>query len=154
MKKEEFNEWVEKLSPKDQKKARGYFHVIRRDSEGKLMIVPYSEEYKDILQELSKILKEASNLTKNVSLKEFLVSRAEAFLSNDYYDSEVSWLHLDSKIDVTMGPYEVYKDHLFAAKSSYEAYIGIRDDAETEKLVGSLVNFEIFLIYFRPCFKV
>jgi len=134
MKKEEFENWVENLSDNEKKAARGYFHVITRDEDGKLKSKPYSEEYNDLLSQAASLLQEASELTENNSLKNFLKSRGNAFLSNDYYESDVSWLHLDAPIDVTIGPYEVYQDKLFNAKSSFEAFVGIRDDEETKKL--------------------
>ena len=37
----------------------------------------------------------------------FLQSRSNAFLSDDYYQSDKDWMDLDSKIEVTIGPYEV-----------------------------------------------
>ena len=54
--------------------------------------------------------------------------------SNDYYDSDVAWMDLDSPIDVTIGPYETYEDELFSYKAAFEAYVTLRDDAETAKL--------------------
>ncbi len=73
-------------------------------------------------------------LTTNASLKTFLNLRADAFLSNDYYASDVAWMDLDAPLDVTIGPYETYNDELFGYKASYEAYINLRDDAESAKL--------------------
>ena len=136
MTKEEFSTWIKTLSEEDQKKARGYFHVITRDSNNQLTMKPYSEEYNDLLTQVSSLLQEASELTENTSLKAYLTARANSLLSNDYYDSEVKWLRLDAPIDVTFGPYEVYQDKLFNAKSSFEAFVGIRDEEETEKLVS------------------
>src|SRR5207253_3496958 len=43
-------------------------------------------------------------------------------------------MELDSTIEPTIGPYEVYEDNWFNAKASFEAFIGVRDDAETQKL--------------------
>jgi hypothetical protein len=67
-------------------------------------------------------------------LKTFLEKRAAAFLSNDYYDSDVAWMKLDSAIEPTIGPYEVYEDGWFNAKAGFEAFVTVRDDAETAKL--------------------
>ena len=46
------------------------------------------------------------------TLKHFLEKRAAAFLSNDYYASDVAWMELDASIEPTIGPYEVYEDEL------------------------------------------
>ena len=56
------------------------------------------------------------------------------FCSNDYYDSDVAWMELDASIEPTIGPYEVYEDEWFNYKAAFEAFITLRDDAETQKL--------------------
>ncbi len=132
--KEEFNSWVQGLSAQDKEKATGYFYVIRRDANRKLVIVPYSEEYREFLEPAVKLLSEAANLTTNKTLKDFLSKRAAAFASNDYYDSDVAWMDLDAPIDVTIGPYETYEDELFGYKAAFEAYVTLRDEAESAKL--------------------
>jgi hypothetical protein len=135
MTKDEFNAWLNTLSPADKEKATGYFYVIRRDANGKLKPVPYSEEYREFLEPAAKLLGEAAALTTNNTLKDFLNKRAAAFASNDYYDSDVAWMDLDAPIDVTIGPYETYEDELFGYKAAFEAYVTLRDEAESAKLV-------------------
>jgi peptidase M49-like protein len=134
MTKDEFNSWLNSLSEPDKTKATGYFYVIRRDASGKLKPVSYSEEYEQYLKPAAQLLNEAGRLTTNQTLKDFLFKRAVAFNTNDYYDSDVAWMDLDSPIDVTMGPYETYEDELFGYKAAFEAYVTLRDDAETAKL--------------------
>jgi hypothetical protein len=80
------------------------------------------------------LLHEAAGLTDNESLRRFLNLRADAFLSNDYYASDVAWMDLDAPLDITIGPYETYNDELFGYKAAYEAYVNLRDDRETERL--------------------
>ncbi|XP_020682094.1 nudix hydrolase 3-like, partial [Dendrobium catenatum] len=67
-------------------------------------------------------------------LKKLLKTKADAFLSNDYYESDVAWMELDSKLDVTIGPYETYEDGIFGYKATFEAFIGIRDDVATSQV--------------------
>jgi hypothetical protein len=134
MAKDEFNSWLNSLAEPDKAKATGYFYVIRRDANGKLKTVPYSEEYREFLDPAAKLLREAAALTTNATLKNFLEKRAAAFMSNDYYDSDVAWMDLDSPIELTMGPYETYEDELFGYKAAFEAYVTLRDDAETANL--------------------
>ncbi|HEU4432161.1 MAG TPA: hypothetical protein VFR51_02110 [Pyrinomonadaceae bacterium] len=136
MTKEEFNTWVQSLSDADKQKATGFFHLIRRGTDKKLTIVPYSQAYKDLLGPAAKNLREAAALTTNATLKDFLNKRADAFASDDYYASDVAWMDLDSPIDVTIGPYETYEDELFSYKAAFEAYVTLRDDAETAKLAN------------------
>ncbi len=135
MTKDEFNAWVATLSEQDKQRATGFFTVIRRGADGKLRIVPYHEEYREFLEPAAKLLKEAAELTDNATLKNFLTKRADAFLSDDYYASDVAWMNLDAPIDVTIGPYETYEDELFGYKAAFEAFITLRDEAESAKLV-------------------
>ncbi|PYS71748.1 MAG: hypothetical protein DMF69_09385 [Acidobacteria bacterium] len=131
---EEFNAWVETLSQADKQKATGFFWVIRRGADRKLMMVPYSQAYREYLEPAAKLLREAAALTTNTTLKNFLNKRADAFGTDDYYESDVAWMDLDAPIDVTIGPYETYEDELFSYKASFEAYVTLRDEAETAKL--------------------
>jgi hypothetical protein len=79
-------------------------------------------------------LHQAADLTDNASLKKFLNLRADAFLSNDYFESDMAWMDLDAPLDITIGPYETYNDEIFGYKAAFEAYVNLRDDAETSKL--------------------
>ena len=132
--KAEFEAWVQTLPEAEKKKATGFFYTIRRGADGKLKSVPYNEEYKAFLEPAARLLKEAADLTTNQTLKTYLTRRADAFASNDYYASDVAWMDLDAPIDVTIGPYETYEDELFGYKAAYEAFVTLRDDAETAKL--------------------
>ncbi|MGH9966244.1 MAG: dipeptidyl-peptidase 3 family protein [Pyrinomonadaceae bacterium] len=134
MTKEEFNGWVAGLPEEEKNKATGFFYLIRRGSDGKLKTVPYSEAYAEFLVPAAKELREAAALTTNATLKAFLTKRADAFASDDYYQSDVAWMDLDAPIDVTIGPYETYEDELFSYKAAFEAYVTLRDDAESAKL--------------------
>lgn len=135
MTKEEFNAWVAGLSDEEKSRANGFFHLIRRDANGKLKTVPYSTEYREFLEPAARLLREAAELTTNATLKSFLSKRADAFLSDDYYESDVAWMDLDAPIDVTIGPYETYEDELFNYKAAFESYVTLRDEAESAKLV-------------------
>jgi len=137
--------WLSSLSPTDHAKATGFFTTIRRDDDGKFEIVPYSSEYKAELTRAAGMLRDAAELTSDASLKKFLAARADAFLSNDYYASDVAWMELDSAIEPTIGPYEVYEDEWFNFKAAFEAFITVRDADESAKLVkfgGELQDIE------------
>jgi hypothetical protein len=130
----EFEAWAKTLPASERQKAEGFFTVIRRDANRKLKIVSYSEEYKIDLGKAARLLEEAAGLTGNATLKKFLLARAAAFFSNDYYESDLAWMDLDAPIDITIGPYETYNDEIFGYKAAFEAYVNLRDDAETAKL--------------------
>ena len=134
MTKAEFETWVKTLRSDQKEQAEGFFTVIRRGADRKLTIVPYSQEYKSYLDQLAGLLREAADLTGNASLKKFLTTRAAAFASNNYYDSDIAWMDLDAPLDITIGPYETYNDELFGYKAAFEAYINIRDEKESAKL--------------------
>lgn len=151
MSKEDFESWAASLPEDQQKQAKGFFSVIRwkdgpqskpptkgsaRSANKQLISVPYSEEYKDDLTRAADLLRAAAGLTDNSSLKKFLQLRADAFLSNDYYESDLSWMDLDAPLDITIGPYETYNDEIFGYKAGFEAYVNIRDDQESAKLAA------------------
>lgn len=134
MSKQDLEAWMKGLSSPEREKAQGFFTMIRSGGDKKLHIVPYSDAYRPDLTKAADLLKKAAELTDNVTLRTFLTKRAEAFLSNDYHDSDVAWMDLDAPIDVTIGPYETYNDELFGYKAAFEAYVTVRDEAETKKL--------------------
>jgi len=135
MTKAQFESWVATLPAAQQEQAKSFFTVIRWQGGTKqLTAIPYSEEYKDDLDRAAGLLHEAAGLTGNASLRKFLNARADAFSSNDYYESDLAWMDLDAPLDITIGPYETYNDGLFGYKAAFEAYVNLRDDAETAKL--------------------
>jgi hypothetical protein len=132
--KQQLEAWMNALPAKDKEQAQWFYTVIRTGPDGKFKTVKYSDEYKPELEKLAKLLKEAAAATDNASLKKFLTLRADAFLSNEYRESDFAWMDLDSPVDVTIGPYETYNDELFGYKAAFEAYVNIRDPKETQKL--------------------
>jgi hypothetical protein len=80
-------------------------------------------------------LREAADLSQNATLTDFLRKRADAFLSNDYYASDVAWMDIaNSRVEPTIGPYEVYEDHLFGYKAAFESFITVADPAASAEL--------------------
>jgi Peptidase family M49 len=139
MTKEIFEQWVAQLPAQEQQQAKSFFTVIHTrgtmaPTANSLFSVPYSQEYADDLARSAGLLREAAALTDNDSLKRFLNLRADAFASNDYYESDLAWMDLDAPLDITIGPYETYNDELFGYKAAFEAYVNLRNDSETRKL--------------------
>jgi hypothetical protein len=130
----EFDGWVRTLPDAARQQAEGFFTVIRRAPDHHLTAVPYSRAYAADLARVAGLLREAAALTDNASLRKYLTLRGAAFLSNDYYESDLAWMDLDAPLDITIGPYETYNDELYGYKAAFEAYITIRDDRETERL--------------------
>jgi len=132
--KAEVESWLAGLDEKARAEATGFFTTIRRGTDGGFVAVPYSLEYQGELAEMARHLRDAAAATAEPSLKTFLESRAEAFATNDYYASDVAWMKLDSAIEPTIGPYEVYEDGWFNYKAAFESFIAVRDAEETAKL--------------------
>lgn len=133
MTKEEFENWL-KDHPEDKDQFTSEFTVIRR-KDNKLVAIPYSLYYKDKLEKISALLKEAAEFADNKSLRKYLISRSEAFLDNDYFQSDMDWMDLkDHKIEIVIGPYEVYEDGLFNYKASFECFLTLVDPEESAKL--------------------
>jgi len=134
MTKEEFEQWI-KDHPEDEKAFTSEFTVIRRDGP-RLIAIPYSEYYKEKLSEAAKYLLDAAESADNISLKNYLTTRAYAFQNNDYFESDMKWMDLkDHKIEIVIGPYEVYEDGMFNYKASFESFLTIEDPVEY-KILG------------------
>lgn len=122
-----------KKHPEQAKDILGLFTIVRRKGAG-LEAIPYSKAFAQWLEPAAWKLREAAKLTKNESLVKFLESRANAFMSDDYYQSDKDWMDLDSQVEITIGPYEVYEDELKAAKAAFEAFVTVADPEESKKL--------------------
>jgi hypothetical protein len=130
--KEEFEAWLAK-HPADRERFTSNFTVIRRQG-GKLVAVPYAKEYAEWLRPAAQLLRKAAKETQNASLRKFLETRAAAFLSDDYYASDIAWMDLESPVEVTIGPYETYEDELLGYKASYEAFVTVNLPQESAAL--------------------
>ncbi|WP_428028267.1 dipeptidyl-peptidase 3 family protein [Altererythrobacter sp.] len=121
------------------------YTVVRRDGE-RLVAVPYSEAYKEWLVPAAQLLEQAAQITTNPSLKKFLSLRAKAFLTDDYFESELAWMDLErTPIEVAIGPYEVYTDRLYGKKTAFESFVTLKDpeaSASLDKYKGYLRDME------------
>jgi hypothetical protein len=129
----EFENTVKEF-PNRAEELKSTFTLIQRGKSG-LQAVPYHEAFQPLTGEVSRLLIEASGLTEDESLKKYLKLRGEAFLTDDYFDSDMAWMDLAGDLEVVIGPYEVYEDELFNYKGAYEAFICVVDHRESEKLM-------------------
>ncbi len=136
---EEFKKWVTD-HPQDKEAFESLTTTIVREHNG-LRAAPYSQTYKQWLEPSAQLLREAAALTKNASLKKFLDSRAAAFASDDYYQSDKDWMDLDSPVEITIGPYETYEDELLGLKATFEAFVTVSDP----KASADLARFKNYL---------
>ncbi len=133
MTKAEFENWL-KAHPEDEESFTSERTVIRREGKN-LVAIPYPKAYEKESKEISNYLKEAAKYAENPSLKKYLLSRAEAFLTNDYFQSDMDWMDLKNHtIEAVIGPYEVYEDGLFNYKAAFESFVTIVDKEESRKL--------------------
>ena len=133
--KAEVEKWITALPEDERASATGFFSVLKREADGRgFRVVPYNIEYQDALLRAASLLRDAAQVATEPTLKRFLTARAEAFLTNDYYASDVAWMELKGAIEPTIGPYEVYEDGWFNYKAAFESFITILDEAESAKL--------------------
>ncbi|MDH4015470.1 MAG: Zn-dependent hydrolase [Chromatiales bacterium] len=104
------------------------YSILRRDADGALRVLRYSEAYADELGRAAELLRQASQLAEDEDFAGYLRMRAAALLSDDYQPSDLAWMDMKSNpIDVVIGPIETYEDKLFGAKAAFESYVLIKD---------------------------
>ena len=91
--KEEFDKYLA-ANPGEAEALTSPYTVVRRQGD-RLVAVPYSQEYRQWLEPAAKLLEQAAARTSNPSLKKFLTLRAQAFRTDDYYESELAWMDLN-----------------------------------------------------------
>jgi hypothetical protein len=123
-----------KEHPEDKDAIYSPYTVVKRQG-ARLVGVPYHEEFKEWLVPMARALQEAADLSPDAAFAKFLRLRADALLSDDYYNSDLAWLDLKNpKFDVIFAPYETYLDGLLGVKTSYGASILVRNEPESKKL--------------------
>jgi hypothetical protein len=125
----------ETLDKSDVKDKNGQYSVIREEAPGKYMSVPYHVLYATELQKASSLLKQAALLAEDAGFKKYLNLRADALTSDNYKESDYAWLDMkNNTLDIILGPIENYEDKLLNARSSYEAYVLVKDKVWSKRL--------------------
>ena len=113
----------------------GAYSVIQKDTTGKLTTVPYHILFAAELQQASSLLKQAALITEDQGLKKYLNLRADALVTDNFTASDYAWLDMKTNgLDIIIGPIENYEDKLFNARTSYEAYVLIKDKEWSKRL--------------------
>ncbi|WP_457270401.1 dipeptidyl-peptidase 3 family protein [Pedobacter sp. UYEF25] len=113
----------------------GAYSVVTRDSSGTLSTTPYHILYASQLQRASSLLKQAALITDNKEFKKYLNLRADALVTDNFTASNYAWLDMKTNdLDLIIGPIENYEDKLFNARTSYEAYVLIKDKEWSKRL--------------------
>ena len=111
------------------------YTMIRRDEAGKLVAIPYHEAYKEHVDKIYNYLVTAADITIKPSVRNYLLKKAEALRTDDYYESELAWLDMnDSKMDLVIGPNEKDDDEYRGLKASYGAVVMLKDTLHTAML--------------------
>jgi Peptidase family M49 len=122
-------------SPQAGKALRSQYTVVRRDSAGGLITVPYHVAYADQVVPAVVKLREAAQLAEDPGLRHYLELRARALETDDYQASDMAWLDMKTNtIDMVVGPIETYEDALFGYKASNEAYVLVKDKEWSARL--------------------
>lgn len=113
----------------------GAYSVIRRDKEGKLIVVPYHIAYSKEVNKAAELLNKAAELADDAGFKKYLKLRATALLTDDYLESDLAWMDMNTNtIDFVVGPIETYEDALYGYKAAHSAQILVKDKVWSNKL--------------------
>ncbi len=121
------------------------YTLIRRGEDGALKTVWFHDAYRDHIEKIANYLTAAADITIKPSVKKYLLSKAEALRTDNYYQSDIDWLEMDdSKMDLVLGPNETDDDQLFGLKRSYEAFVLLKNEAKTQMLMKYVSRLEEF----------
>ncbi len=122
-------------NPDDAESFKSLYTLIRRDSNGDLISIPYNEAFEIPFKAAADKLNKAAALAEDAGFKTYLLARAKALLSNEYQESDMLWMDMKTnQIDVVIGPIENYEDQLNGYKAACECYVLIKDTAWSERL--------------------
>lgn len=146
MSEQQFDACFKNLTEDQKKEFMSPYTVIREDGKGGYRAVPYHEEYKEHLIPIARLLRECADLAENESFAKFLRLKADALLTDNYFDADAAWIDMQgSQFDIVFGPFETYADGIKGVKAKYEASIEVIDQEESRKLdmyVSYLKDFE------------
>lgn len=131
---EEFDELLTKR-PELVPAFRSLYTMIRRESDGSLVAIPYSQYFLIQVSFAATRLRDAAQLADDPGLRRYLQMRADALLNDKYRASDMAWLDMkDNGIDIVIGPIETYEDRLFGYKAAFEAFVLIKDKEWSRRL--------------------
>ena len=126
---------LEEFNAYDDPNKSSWYTVLRRDENGKLKTVWYHEEYAEQVNRMCELMQQAAGLAEDPGLKNYLLKRIESFRTDDYLPSDLAWMDMkDSRIDFVIGPIESYDDKFQETKTSYEAFILLKDTERSKDL--------------------
>ena len=126
---------LEEFNAYDDPNKSSWYTVLRRDENGRLKTVWYHEEYAEQVNRMCELMQQAADIAEDPGLKNYLLERIKAFRTDDYLASDLAWMDMkDSRIDFVVGPIESYDDKFQETKTSYEAFILLKDTERSKDL--------------------
>jgi len=111
------------------------YTFIRRNKEGALSVVPYKDMFAEQVEKAAELIRECAELAEDEGLKNYLILRAEALLTDEYQASDMAWMDMKTNgLDFVVGPIENYEDKLYNYKAAHEAYVLVKDKSWSERL--------------------
>ncbi len=124
----EFEDW-------EQAGKDGLYSMVERNQQGELHLHPYSEVFADELGRAAQLLRQAAELAEDEGFANYLRLRADAFLSDDYFESDMAWMdNKTNPVELVIGPIETYEDQLYGYRAAFEGYVLIKDLAWSAQL--------------------
>jgi len=125
----------EEFEMMDNRDKTSQYTLIWRNEDGSLRAVWYHEAFQEELEKAATLLKSAAELAEDAGLKKYLELRAEALVTDSYYDSDIAWMEMKTNtIDIVIGPIENYEDKLYGYKTAYECAVLVKDKEWSQKL--------------------
>ena len=111
------------------------YTLIQRNNKGGLDVIWYHDAYAPQIKKIADYLRAAADITIKESVRNYLLKKADALLTDNYYESDYAWLQMDdSKMDLVIGPNEAIDDELYGKKASYGAYVLLKNLDRTASL--------------------
>lgn len=135
MSREEFETWRDPAAGSAQTR-------IQRDPGGNLEAVPYHEAWPRELGRAARLLARAAEITRDETLRSYLVLRARALITGDHARADAAWAAMrHSDVELLIGPIGVDADREFGLKAGFGAFVLLRDWAWGARLA----RFTVFL---------
>ncbi len=113
------------------------YTVVLKTPDGNFDTVPMHQAYSKIINStnVTRLLKDASDKTKDKKLKEYLRAKIRAMGTGDWKEADKVWLSRDDEplIDIVIGFYDTYTDKFLGRKYAAEAWAGVLNKEATKE---------------------
>ena len=128
MTKEEFEAW-------DHPAKSSQYTIIERSENRELMVVWFHEKFSTEVNQAADLLDSAASIIEEAGFKNYLIERAKALRTDEYYESDIAWMDMtENGLDCIIGPIENYEDKLYNYKAAHEAYVLVKDKEWSQRL--------------------